>query len=538
MADNKLYDYLDTIGLQKLAKGILVQVNSRITERIDTNISASSDDEHVASAAAVWRAIASSQHIKIRTWIGDINDIPMEERSSSVMYFQKDDEQDPSWTTYIWDEDNQEFIAVGTSDIDLSDYWRKDDTEDLRADLGIPAIESDVADIKSDIVGINDAISTINTNIDGINEELEKKVNKEDLEAIPTETIKDILDYAYEITDPFKYQEAATIAEVTSAIEDAVAAGETEIAIKITEDIDLTSSAVKSIVVPAGVELELNLDDATVTATDNAIKVSAGSTLKLVGDGTIVATTKNAKAAITAENGSTVELSGVTIDCTTQGKDENYCYGIYMKNQSSIVMNGGIIKTKMASCISTNNTTGGSDITINGGELYSDGSYAIYMPAQGTVNINGNSKVQGIIARMGTINVNDEAKIIPVTIDAETCEPLGPNISASGSTGLGDNICLIAGSYTDPNGIDIEVNIGANASVEANFRSAIGVYLYDTKQACNVAINVADGNNVSTTDTDFDAIKVYDHEYIAAAASEAGKAYNPVGTSTVTLNVQ
>ena len=549
-ANKVIYEYLSKHGLQEISKGILNQVNRRIKERIVTTISASSDDEHVASAAAVYKAIRDSHHAKIATYTGDINDIPLEERDPDVMYYQRDDIHDTTWMLYIWDADHQQWVNVGDTEIDLSGYWSKDETADLREALGIPEIEEDITEIRGDISdintaidgingsisGINDSISGINDSIDTINDELADRVRYEEIGAIPSPTIKQILDNAYDLTDPFKYEDKATVAEVTTAIADAVAAGETEVNIRVTQNLNMNEGGKKTIEVPSGVTLEVNIDDVQIACTDNAFKVNSGATLKLVGDGTIVTTTKAAKAAITAENGSTVIIDGITIDGTTQGTNENWVYGVYAKNSSRVEFKSGVIKVAGASCISTNNTTGGSDIIVTGGELYSEGGYAIYCPAQGTVDIT-NAIVQGVHARMGTINIGTGARIIPPAIDASNAAPVGSNINTSGSIELGDAIVLIAGSYSDPNGIDIELNITDDATVESNFRAAIGVYMFDTKAAANVAINVADGDNVATTDAGFDAIKVYDHAYLEAEATAAGKTYSPVATSTVTLNV-
>ena len=139
---------------------------------------------------------------------------------------------------------------------------------------------------------------------------------------------------------------------------------------------------------------------------------------------------------------------------------------------------------------------------------------------------------------MGTINIGPGAQIIPPAIDDSNAADLGSNINTSGSVELGDAIVLIAGSYADANGVDIELNIDADAVVESNYRSAIGVYLFDTKAGAdaNVVINVANPANVITNDADFDAIKVYDHAAIAEAATAAGKTYTPKANSTVTIN--
>ena len=537
MTEKQLYDYLNKTGLATLAKGLMNQVNSRITERIVDTVSATSDNEHVPSALAVYRAIANSKHVTIKTWVGDINDIPLEERSSSVLYYQKDDEEDPTWALYIWDEENEQWICLGNTDIILEDYWRKDETEDLKSTLGVDTLEDDVAAIKTDIQNIDEEIVGIKDDIDDINEDLDKKVYRDELVPIPDPTIKTILDRAYNETDPFKFIPVESAEEITSAITDAIAAGESEVAVRLSTDLDFRGVEPTSIEVPAGVSLEVNLDEATITCTDNAFKVAEGGTLTLVGDGTIVAKTTGAKAAITAENGSTVVIDGITIDGTTQGTDNNWVYGVYAKNSSRVEFKSGVIKVAGASCISSNNTTGGSDIVVTGGELYSEGGYAIYCPAQGTVDIS-NAKVQGVHARMGTINLGPGAQIIPPAIDDSNAADLGSNINTSGSVELGDAIVLIAGSYADANGVDIELNIDADAVVESNYRSAIGVYLFDTKAGAdaNVVINVANPANVITNDADFDAINVYDHAAIAEAATAAGKTYTPKANSTVTIN--
>lgn len=264
--------------------------------------------------------------------------------------------------------------------------------------------------------------------------------------------------------------------------------------------------------------------------------VVTNATLTLSGDGEIKATTKNPSAAITAQGSDTViNINGVTIDTAGEGSTiGNYAYGIYLKNGSTVNFNSGTIKVGQGSCISSNNTTGGCDINVNGGELLSDGGYAIYVPAQGRVNISGGT-VQGINARMGNIQISGSARIIPTTITEETCEDLGHNFNASGSIGFGDTIALVVGTYSDPSGTELVLDIKDNATVESNFRSAIAVYDIDTKQAQEVHVTIADSTKVKTTDTEYSDVQVYDHDAVASAASEAGKSYEAVADSVITI---
>lgn len=550
MADeNKTYMYLDEAGLQAITKGILEHVNSRISERIVQTVDANSDAKHIPSAIAVYRAIAQAGHAKIVTYTGDINDIPLEDRDPSVMYYQRDNEEDTTWMLYIWDAENQQWVNVGDTEIDLSGYWKKSDTEALKADLGVDVLEetvaslgeavtvaqSDITDIKERLDGVDQSITNINSSIDTINDNInvinETKLDKDDIGAIPIPTIRAILDNSYEETDPFKYEEVASVEDAIAALDGSVS----EVAIRFADDVDIDSS--DTITVPSGVTAEINIPaDVTVSGVSKMFEVADGGTLVLNGNGKIESTTKKANGIVNVNPGGSLVLDGITIDCTTVGTENNWAYGVYAKAGSEVVMNSGVIKVAGASCISTNNTTGGADFTINGGELYAEGGYAIYMPAQGTVNINGGI-VQGINARMGTINISGDAKIIPTTIDASTVEDIGANVAVSGSIGVGDTIAIIAGTYADTSGIDIEVNVSGNATVESEFKSAIGVYAVDTKAAANITINVENGANVTTTDASSDAIVVYDHDYIAAACTAAGKTYAPKADSVIEINV-
>lgn len=335
-----------------------------------------------------------------------------------------------------------------------------------------------------------------------------------------------------------EYEKAETAQDVVNAIS-SVEAGE-EVNVEVTSNLDLINGEVKKIIVPEGAVVEVKLDEGVEIACESgAFDVQNGGTLTLTGSGTISTNTKKGQAAVNASGvDAKVIIDGVTIDSfTKQGKANNNAYGVYLSNDASLDFKSGVIKTAYGSCIGTNNTTGGStEINISGGELYCDGSYAIYLPAQGTVNITG-GKIQGINARMGKFNISGNAEIIPTTIDAEGSDDIGKEFKTSGCVWLGDTIAVMAGTYTDTDGTDCEFNISGNATVKSDFRSAIGVYAVDTKAAQNVTINVENADKVSTTDTDFDNIKVYDHAYITEAATAAGKAYEPVVDSNISVKV-
>lgn len=142
------YEVIDRAGLQKFAEEIFTNVNKRIAERIVTEVSSDSDDLHVASAAAVYKAIAATKHARLQPVTGDLDTlVPEEERDSNVIYLQRDDTSDATWAMYIWatyevpDTDSEEdgatkevteWVNLGTTEINLDNYWSKDDVSELK----------------------------------------------------------------------------------------------------------------------------------------------------------------------------------------------------------------------------------------------------------------------------------------------------------------------------------------------------------------------------------------------------------------------
>ena len=223
------YEFLDREGVLKLAKGILNITNTRIAERITTEVSAGSDELHVPSAAAVYRAIINSKHMTVRVVTGNINEqVPLAERNSTTIYWQRDSIEDTKWQIYIWvtntppDLDG-EWINLGDTDVDLSNYWSKSDADvsSLKYVLGVNDLAAAVATKAS-----QDALNELAATVDGISVELatkaaqadlealstyvdtlptftdlDTKVAKEDLDGIPLSTVQDILDEAYADTD-------------------------------------------------------------------------------------------------------------------------------------------------------------------------------------------------------------------------------------------------------------------------------------------------------------------------------------------------
>ena len=95
-------------------------------------------DKLIAPRNQKQQNLKQSRHTKIQTVIGDIDiEVPLEERSTSVLYFQRDNEEDTTWMIYIWNADpkiipdpNGKWLYCGDTEIDLSDYRLNDNGED------------------------------------------------------------------------------------------------------------------------------------------------------------------------------------------------------------------------------------------------------------------------------------------------------------------------------------------------------------------------------------------------------------------------
>lgn len=524
----KKYYYLDEAGLQKIAKGLLSQVNTRITERITQTIDADSDKDHVASAAAVYKAITSNNHTSIKKVIGNINEvIPIEDRDPSVTYYQKDDENDKTWSLYVWDKDNQDWISMGDSDIDLSGYWSKDDIDAMKESLGIDTLSASISKNSDDITAINEAI-------DDLNKSLSTKIDQSEVDAISNTTINSILSGAYDDTNPFKYTEVSSVTDAQAAITAAASSDNKTVAIKIPSN--TTIGANESISIPAGVTAEVNIPAGVeLNSSDSPVfDVADGATLNITGDGTFTNTATSNKSAIQAGAGSTVNIDGCNFNATGRGSI------VYAKDDATVNISGGKFKVGSAQCVGVNNLTGGANINITGGEFYSTNGYALYLPAFCNTKITG-GKIQGINIRMGNLTIGGDAKIIPTVFTKDNHDEIGVELNTSGCIWYGDTIAVDSGQYTDKTsgkiGVDTNITIQDDATVEAKYRAAIGIYEHDLQADAKVTVNVENGANVTTTDADYSAIKVYDHDYIKSSATAAGKEYDPKFQTTVEVTV-
>lgn len=141
MAEINSY-FVSEAGVQQFAADIFGKVNLRVASKITSEYN-SEDEVSGVTGKAVATAVKELAdkvdgltHLTITTVIGSINDI--ETPDKEVLYFQKDDENDKTWSLYVYREDlDDHWVLVGDTSTDLVDYWKKIDVAELHDALGI-----------------------------------------------------------------------------------------------------------------------------------------------------------------------------------------------------------------------------------------------------------------------------------------------------------------------------------------------------------------------------------------------------------------
>lgn len=166
------YNFLDEYGILTLAKELYKRLNMKISSIIVNDINASSDDKHVVSAKKIYEiyeelkltsgngSVPAETAAKISKLISDLGnlttkvdgiksfetviavaplaDIP--NPKSSTLYFHKDREDDEVWNISVYEEykGTTQWITMGSTPPDLSNYWSKSDLSNMKTALGLP----------------------------------------------------------------------------------------------------------------------------------------------------------------------------------------------------------------------------------------------------------------------------------------------------------------------------------------------------------------------------------------------------------------
>ena len=137
-------------------------------------------------------------------------------------------------------------------------------------------------------------------------------------------------------------------------------------------------------------------------------------------------------------------------------------------------MTGGTVTATTLTLSGNNTKSAGTMATISDGVITSSDKTAIYWPMAGTLTITGGQITggTGIEAKLGTINISDDAIIIG-TGDYKEDVPMNGGSSPEGST-----LLLSAHMYTSyDNNNDLAVNITGG---QFPSRNGNAVTLYDT----------------------------------------------------------
>ena len=163
-------------------------------------------------------------------------------------------------------------------------------------------------------------------------------------------------------------------------------------------------------------------------------------------------------------------------------------YAFYAYDGGTLILESGEIISKYAP-FSGNNTTGDMNFIINGGTLTALEGAAIFMPGQGTLEINDGTLNGGINIRMGQVTINGGTIINnnPINID-----PIEDYYKFPGNVWLSDAIAVLGGTYTSENseyGNSLNMTINGG-TFESKIGNALTIYaLGKVEQDLNLTIN-------------------------------------------------
>lgn len=167
------FKFLDELGIVTLAKELYKRLNLKISGIIVNDINSSSDDKHVVSAKKIYEiyqelkaasgsggTLPPDTLAKINKLVTDVTNLTnkvdgiksfevvvaisrlqdISSPKSNTLYFHKDTESEDSWNVSIYEEfkGTKQWITVGGTNADLSNYWAKSDISNLKAALGLP----------------------------------------------------------------------------------------------------------------------------------------------------------------------------------------------------------------------------------------------------------------------------------------------------------------------------------------------------------------------------------------------------------------
>ena len=163
-------------------------------------------------------------------------------------------------------------------------------------------------------------------------------------------------------------------------------------------------------------------------------------------------------------------------------------YAFHAYYGGTLILESGEIISKYAP-FSGNNKTGDMNFIINGGTLTALEGAAIFMPGQGTLEINDGTLNGGINIRMGQVTINGGTII---NNNPKNTDPIEDYYKFSGNVWLSDAIAVLGGTYTSGNseyGNSLNMTINGG-TFESEIGNALTIYaLGKVEQDLNLTIN-------------------------------------------------
>ena len=232
------------------------------------------------------------------------------------------------------------------------------------------------------------------------------------------------------------YSTASTINEINQLFATGV-----NVNITLTDDVICSSR----LYLNGGQDVTLNLNDNNFNC---SMEVSDGSNFVLEDSGHGAFTAHENNYALYVYDGSSVTMNS--------GKIISNDYGVFL-NGGSMTINDGEINSAQ-SAVSSNNTAGTMDLTINGGTFTTGNGNIIYMPSPKSLTINGGTFNGSLTLRMGN-----------VTINGGTFTPLEDSYADakaaaeySGNSFTGDVILVLGGTYNTSSAEGNDLNLVIN----------------------------------------------------------------------------
>ena len=334
-----------------------------------------------------------------------------------------------------------------------------------------------------------------------------------------------------------------TATEISNAIKESVDA---VVEVKLGADIYVApreDGKISTTLVPAGKTLKVDLNGHEYRCQAYAF-YSTGGTIVIKdskGTGSIVTELVDKTYSIIQNNGGKVVLESGTLKAgaVVEEGHHDYMYGIVNASGGVIEVNGGVISTVEAAALSINNGDGRGDFYVRGNAVVkASAAPAIYQTSMDIVEISGNAKVLGgILARMGTYNIKDNAQVIN---NLATVENFGEVATFSGCFSSNYGFLAMTGCYkyngSGDLGNDLTVNVSGNALVKSVNGEAFAVGMldnnYDQKAVCTIAAD----KNLEGTDDGIHSVKVMTYDDIKEIVEAAGKVM-PAKKSTTDLTI-